>query len=166
MSIYSIDWDAFVSDYLPPNKREPQTLAWLKAVFSPLATLHQDTFVTFKNFVEDRAKHNGQRIVMESILNNIFAVPGPNLIYIDNSGDDATGNLFFNESEGLPPVTLYNQSEGQAPFYFINEGEVTNNRGFVVYVPSATYASAGEDAIKSEIDRLKPYGTFYTIIQY
>jgi hypothetical protein len=166
MSIYSVDFEAFVRDYTPPNKREAQTLAWLNAVFVPLGQLHADTFDVYKPYIEDRAKQNGQRIVLESILNESFSIVAPPYIYIDNSGDDASSTLFFNEGEGLPGVTFFNVSEAQPPEYFINSSETNNNRDFVVYVPTAVYSAVGEDAIKDEIDRLKPYGTFYTIIQY
>jgi hypothetical protein len=36
----------------------------------------------------------------------------------------------------------------------------------VVYVPTAVYAAVGEAAIKQQVDRLRPYSTFYTIVQY
>ncbi len=66
----------------------------------------------------------------------------------------------------LPAFIFFNEAEGQAPAYFNNEAEVTNNRNFVVYVPAAVYASVGEPAIKQQVDRLRPYSTFYTIVQY
>jgi hypothetical protein len=166
MSVYVINWNDFATDYLPPDKREPITKAFLGANLEPLNTLHVDTFDVFKPDIIDRTKHNGQRILMESVLNAAFSVISAPFIYIDNSGDNVTPNIFFNESEALPPFTLYNASEGQTPAYFYNQAEVTNNRNFVVYVPTAVYAAVGEAAIKQQVDRLRPYSTFYTIVQY
>ena len=166
MGLYDINFTDFVLDYLPPDKREPVNKSFITALLAPVQTLHDDTFFTFKPLTEEQTKHNGQRILMESILNNTFGVTAAPLIYIDNSGDNITPNDLFNESEGLTPLFLFNESEGQAPTYFYNESEVTNNREFIVYVPAAVYASVGEDAIKTEIDRLRPYSTFYTILQY
>ena len=88
------------------------------------------------------------------------------LIYIDNSGDNITPDILFNTSEGLPPFTFHNLSEAQAPAYFNNTAEVTNNRNFVVYVPTAVFAANGAAAIKQQVDRLRPASTFYTIVQY
>jgi len=166
MSIYVVNWDDFVTDYLPPDKREPVNKAFLGANLEPLNTLHVDTFDVFKPDIVDRAKHNGQRILMESVLNAAFSVVSAPFIYIDNSGDNVIPDIFFNESEGLPPYIFYNESEGQTPAYFNNQAEVTNNRNFVVYVPAAVYAAVGEPAIKQQVDRLRPYSTFYTIVQY
>jgi len=166
MSVYTINWDNFVIDYLPPDKREPVTLAFLQANLEPLNTLHLATFNVFRPDIKDRAKQNGQRILMESILNDVFGVVAAPFIYIDNSGDNVTPDIFFNIAEGLPAYILFNESEAQPPAYFNNKAEVTNNRNFVVYVPTAVYAAEGEPAIRQEVDRLRPYSTFYTIVQY
>lgn len=166
MSVYTVNFNDFVTDYLPPDKREPVNKAFLSACLEPLATLHNDTYNVFKPDIIDRTKHNGQRILMESILNDVFSVTAAPFIYIDNSGDNITPDIFFNEAEGLPAFIFFNEAEGQAPAYFNNEAEVTNNRNFVVYVPAAVYASVGEPAIKQQVDRLRPYSTFYTIVQY
>jgi len=166
MSIYNINFADFVIDYLPPDKREPVNKSFITALLAPVQTLHNDTFFTFKPLIEEQTKHNGQRILMESILNDTFGVTAAPLIYIDNSGDNITPLDLFNESEGFAPLFLFNESEAEPPTYFYNESEVTNNREFIVYVPTAVYAAVGEPAIKTEVDRLRPYSTFYTIIQY
>lgn len=166
MGIYTINWGDFATDYLPPDKREPVTKAFLAANLEPLNTLHVDTFDVFKPDIIDRTKHNGQRILMESVLNAVFSVVSAPYIYIDNSGDNVTPDIFFNQSEALPPYYFFNEAEAQTPAYFNNEVEVTNNRNFIVYVPAAVYASVGEAAIKQQVDRLRPCSTFYTIVQY
>jgi hypothetical protein len=165
MSIYDINYRDFVADYLPPDKREERQIAWLTSLLKPLDTLHIDTFGDYKEDIIYRAKQNGQRILMESILNDTFGVIAAPFIYIDNTGDDITSQIFFNQSEGLPPVWFFQESE-TTPVYFNNESELTNNKQFKVYVPVAVYAAVGENAIKAEVDRLRPYSTIYTIIQY
>jgi len=166
MSVYNINFKDFVITYLPPDKREVTTVAFLTACLAPLNTLHVATFNVYKPDVINRAKQNGQRILMEEVLNSVFGVTVAPLIYIDNSGDNITPDIFFNITEGLPPFTFFNLSESQAPAYFNNTAEVTNNRNFVVYVPAAVYAAKGEPAIKQQVDRLRPASTFYTIVQY
>jgi len=166
MSIYNINFKDFVTNYLPPDKREVKTVAYLTACLAPLNTLHVATFSVYKPDVINRSKQNGQRILLEEVLNTFFNVTVAPLIYIDNSGDNITPDIFFNITEGLPPFTFYNLSEAQAPAYFNNTTEVSNNRNFVVYVPAAVYAANGEPAIKQQVDRLRPASTFYTIVQY
>ena len=166
MSVYLINYTDFVTTYLPPDKREVTTVAFLTACLTPLKTLHDSTFSVYKPDVINRAKQNGQRILLEEVLNSAFSVTVAPFIYIDNSGDNITPDIFFNITEGLPPFTFYNLSEGQAPAYFNNTAEVTNNRNFVVYVPTAVFAANGAAAIKQQVDRLGPASTFYTIAQY
>ena len=158
--------DLIVREYLPPDKREDKEISWLNALLAPLQTLHDDTYLVYRPDVTTRAKNNGQKIIMESVLNSVFGVAGPQFIYIDNTGDNVTPDVFYNESEGIAAVTLYNESEAQPPLYFNNESELTNNREFVVYVPLAIFNTYGEALIKEEVDRLRPYSTFYTITTY
>ncbi len=164
-SIYTIEWEDFIKDYLPPDKREVINIAYLKALLAPLTTVHNNTYNTFKPYIEDLAKQNGQRILLESILNTTFAVVGPPFIYIDNSGDDVLPVIFLNEDEGLTANFLFNESEA-TPFYFNNAAEISNNKNFVVFVPTAVYTSVGEPAIINEVERLRPASTFYTIVTY
>lgn len=166
MSIYDLDYSVFSNEFLPPDKRATVQKAWQTALLAPEQTLHDDIFKTYRPDVLGRAKQNGQKIVMEDVLNSVFAVPGPDFIFIDNTGDDISPVIFFNQSEGYPPVYFYNQSEGQPPVYFNNESESVLNSNFKVYVPAATYSAYGVDRIAAEVDRLRPYSTQYTIISY
>ena len=166
MSIFDLNYNLLVREYLPPDKREDKAVSWLTALLEPLQTLHDDTYLVYKPDVTGRAKQNGQKIILESILNEVFSVVGPQFIYIDNTGDNITADIFYNESEALPPFILHNESELEPPVYFNNEVELTNNKEFIVYVPLAIYTAVGEPAIKYEVDRLRPYSTFYTIQIY
>jgi len=164
-SFYTINWADFVTDFLPPDKREDINEAYITALLTPLQTIHNQTYGVFRPSIEAIAKQNGQRILLEDILNTTFAVVGPQFIYIDNSGDDILPAIFFNENEGLIPNNFFNESEA-TPFYFNNAAEISNNKNFVVYVPAAVYASVGEPAIINEIERLRPASTTYTITTY
>lgn len=166
MGVFNLLYNNLVVEYLPPDKREDKEISWLTALLTPLQTLHDDTYLVYKPYIEDRAKQTGQRIILESVLNATFGVVALPKIYIDNSGNNVLPDIFFNQSEGLPPFTLYNESELQPPIFFNNESELTNNRNFVVFVPIAVYTAVGEPAIKEEVDRLRPYSTFYTIQTY
>lgn len=166
MSLYDLDYGIFANEYLPPDKRGDVHKSWQTALLAPEQSLHNDIFNVFRPDILGRAKQNGQKIIMESVLNDVFGVTGPSLIYIDNTGDDVRPVVFFNESEGYPPVYFYNESEGQPPVYFYNKSESIANNDFKVFVPSATYAAFGLARIAAEVDRLRPYSTNYTIISY
>tara|TARA_R110000796_G_scaffold55294_4_gene128861 strand:- start:196 stop:696 length:501 start_codon:yes stop_codon:yes gene_type:complete len=166
MSIYNITFRDFVIDQLPVDKREPVNIAFFTALLKPLETLHESTFNAYRTDIIGRSKQNGQRILFESILNTNFGVNSAPFIYIDNSGDNITPLSFYNQAEGLAPTYLYNITEGQPSLFFNNVSEVSSNRDFIVYVPTAVYSTAGEIPLRQQIDRLKPYSTNYTIITY
>lgn len=166
MSIYNLDYSIFANEFLPPDKRADVQKSWQTALLAPEQQLHDSIFNVFRPYIIERSKQNGQKIVMESVLNDTFGVTAPPLIYIDNTGDDVGGVTFFNESEGYPGVIFYNESEGQAPTFFYNDSETVQNNDFKVYVPAAVYAAEGEAKIAAEVDRLRPYSTNYVIISY
>lgn len=166
MSLYDLNFEIFVNEYLPPNKRAPIQKSWLNALMAPQQALHNDIFGTFYPDIIARSKQNGQKIIMEDVLNSVFNVSGPSFIYIDNTGDDKRPEVIFNEFEGYPPSILFNESEGQPAFFFINQSETVQSNDFKVYVPAATYSAFGEARIAAEIDRLRPYSTTYVIISY
>jgi hypothetical protein len=166
MSIYTINTEFLVKELLPPDKREDKHISWLIALLEPLQTLHDDTYLVYRPYIVDRAKHNGQRIILESVLNATFGITAAPFIYIDNSGNNILPEIFYNEAELLGSQTFHNESEAEPPFILHNEGEITNNRNFVVFVPIAVYTAVGDAAIKEEVDRLRPYSTNYTIVTY
>ena len=166
MSIYNVDYTILINELLPVDKRKPIHKAWLKAMHKTVIENHTDVFTTFYNEVISKTKHNGQKIIMEDVLNTVFSVPGPSFIYIDNTGNNINPVTFFNESETYPAKIFFNESEAQPAFFFWNESETFTNTDFVVYVPAAIYSSFGEPRIRAEVDRLKPYGTKYTVVSY
>ena len=166
MSIYTLDYDILIKENLPVDKREPIEISWLNALFVTIKEMHTFIFVTFRNDVTARAKHNGQKIIAENILNNTFGVTAPPFIYIDNTGDNVTPTTFFNQSEGLPAQYFWNESEGQPAKFMFNESEASQNNEFTVFVPAAVLAANGAVIISAEVNKIRPYSTSFTIIGY
>tara|TARA_R110001606_G_scaffold138471_1_gene276631 strand:- start:1019 stop:1519 length:501 start_codon:yes stop_codon:yes gene_type:complete len=166
MSIYSLDYSIFANEFLPPDKRGTVQNSWQKALLTPEQNLHNEVFITYRPDVIARSKHNGQKVVMEAVLNETFNIVSLPFIYIDNSGDDVAPITLFNETEGYPAVTFYNSNESQPGVFLFNTTEANTNNEFKVYVPAATYNAQGEAKIAAEVDRLRPYSTNYIIISY
>lgn len=164
--MYNIDFGQFAKTIIPPVKRGVKHLAWLKAILTPLQTVFDSFFGTFRPDIVSRAKHNGQKIIMESVLNETFSVTAPPYIYIDNTGNNNEPITFFNEREGFEGAFFFNESEAETPTYLVNNSETNTNTNFVVYVPSAVLSSFGSSIIAAEVDRLRPYSTQYTITSY
>lgn len=166
MSIYSVDYTILINELLPVDKREPIHKAWLKANLKTIIENHSTIFTTFYNQIIAETKHNGQKIIMEDVLNTVFGVVSAPFIYIDNTGNKVNPETFFNESESYPAKILFNESEAQPALFFYNNSETAQNSDFIVYVPAAVYSANGEAKIRSEVDRLRPYGTKYTVVSY
>ena len=165
MSVYDINYKSFVGDFLPPDKRAAVNVAYITDLLKPLETLHVSTFGPFRDGTISDAKENGQRILIESVLNTAFSVITAPYIYIDNSGDDVAPLVLFQIEENLLGTFFYQETE-LLPVYLSQEQEVNNNREFKVFVPTAVYAANGENKIRVQVDRLRPYSTIYSIIQY
>jgi hypothetical protein len=73
--------------------------------------------------------------------------------------------LLYQIEEGQVPTFFFQEAES-TPVYLAQEEEVNSNKAFKVFVPVAVYAANGEDNIRAQVDRLRPYSTYYTIIQY
>lgn len=165
MSFYDVNFRDFIADYLPPDKREERNIAYLTALLKPLETLHVSTFQGFRDATIEDAKENGQKLILEDVLNKYFGIISAPFIYIDNSGDDVAPLLLYQIEEAQVPTFFYQETES-TPVYLAQEDEVNNNKEFKVFVPTAVYLANGEDNIRAQVDRLRPYSTYYTIIQY
>src|SRR5580704_12272304 len=82
---------------LPEIPRTEQNNDWLSALLSPLAAKYA-WFLTFIDTLRQQMRYNGQTIVLENLLNDLF---------------DATLRriVIVTASDILPPVYLYTKAE-------------------------------------------------------
>jgi len=99
--MFNIDFSKLVSNLLPWFLRGPRMTAWLKAVISPIATLHQ-ALISFRERTIFSLQHTGQTISLEDLLNKTF---NPGEIY---------PKIYINDGERKPTVYLYNLEEGKS----------------------------------------------------
>lgn len=82
---YDFDIFKLIEQYLPIVLRKPKMLAWLKALFQPAITL-KDMFLLFMGVARREARLNGQVIVLENYLNDLFDSSQRRIRIVDNSG--------------------------------------------------------------------------------
>lgn len=162
---YSIDFKKIFVQFVAPSKRFERNLSWIKSLVSPLNTVHNEFFNVFLKEQRYIVKRNGQTLILENTLNNAFNPDFIPPIYIDNTGDDIEGIIFYNSFETYPPVIFYNESEN-IPVYWYNYAETFQNSDFKVFVPNGVLLNYTVDRIKFEINKFKPAGKKYTIINY
>lgn len=165
MGLFDVDFD-IISQYLTPvRKRLPIHLAWLRVFVAPIKELRTAFFDVYFVDVSKRAKRNGQKLLLESILNEIFNPGGTSFIYIDNTGDDLDFQFLYRSTEGYPAKFIKASTEA-VPSYFNASSEYNEIRNFIVHVPSGVIATYTEEQIRSEVNNYRPCGTNFTIQIY
>ena len=96
---YKIDFDKLVLLLLPTFLRKPKLFGYLKALVSPVASLHY----SWSRMREDNLKklsYNGQRCYLRGVLNDRYD-NDERRISIENTGNK-TQDYIYTEAENLP----------------------------------------------------------------
>lgn len=131
---------------------------WLYALLSPLKWLNS-RFVEFTGDIRYKMVFNGQIILLEHILNDMFDPVDRTIIILD--GDLSLPIYAYNESESID-VYSYDESESDPSPYSYDENESLGVH-FIVQVPG-TIPTDNVQLI-SIINYYKPLGKTYKIIQ-
>ena len=129
---------------------------FLSALLKPIQTL-TDGLKTFEINELKRAKFNGQKIVLQEALNDIFGIAIAPFIYIETV--QSTGkNLFLYEQSEASPVFFSEVSESD-PVYIFESGEVsTIDYDFKVKIPVAIYTAELDRQVKAQTKIYKVAG--------
>lgn len=136
---------------------------FLSALVFPLQSLTAE-MNTFEADAKKRARFNGQKMVLEAGLNDIFGVTSDPKILVNNSATDRT-QAIYNDSE-LIDVYFYNSAEND-PIYILNDSESSVvPYDFLVQIPTGIYSAELERRIRNEVTIYKLAGTRFSIEQY
>lgn len=111
--------------------------------------------------IRSRLPYTGQVVSLEAYLNNVFD-SGPRRIFIE---DIATpSGLFLRRKTEAVPFQLYlrRKSEPGVQLYLRRKSEP--GVGFIVHVPDDLGAEITESRVRVEVDRLRAFGTSYSVI--
>jgi len=137
---------------------------FLASLVKPLQT-NSSAMDSFDTEYRKRAKFNGQKIVLQEALNDIFGVTSAPYIYIEVTRDIGE-NLFFFETSESQPVYFSETSEDD-PVYFYEDSELPEgNYDFIVYIPSGIHTAELERRVRAEVNIYKVAGTRFTIDTY
>lgn len=107
-----------------------------------------------------RSRYNGQKMVMQKALNEIFGL-AVNTIYIV-TGRNPNATIFFYEPAELVPTYFYEVSENN-PEYFSEPGEITGSGfDFVVLIPVGIWTAELDRRVRSEVVKIKLIGKTFT----
>ncbi len=135
---------------------------FLSALVKPLQT-NTDLIKIFETDVTKRAKFNGQKIVLQEALNNIFGVTSAPFIIVELV-ETIGSSLYFYEPSELSPV-YFSEPVEIDPVYFFESSEITSGYDFKIKIPSGIYTAELDRRIKAETTLVKLVGkTFITEI--
>jgi hypothetical protein len=140
----------------------------LKDFISSLVEPLQNSSNSLDNFDTEyrkRAKFNGQKIVLQAALNDIFGVVAPPWIIVENNASAGQNTYFYEPSESSP-VYFYEPLEND-PVYFYEPGELLNPEyDFKVKIPVGIHTAELERRVRAEVNTYKVVGTRFIIETY
>lgn len=129
---------------------------FLSALVKPLQT-NTDSLKTFETEYTKRAKFNGQKIVLQAALNDIFGITSDPFIIVETNQSLGRNTYSYEPSE-LSPIYISESSEND-PVYFFEPSElVPLDYDFKVRIPSGIYTTELDRRIKAETNIFKIAG--------
>jgi hypothetical protein len=162
MSLFATNWRTQIERLLPPFKRSVSVLDFLESLLVGLATAGS-TWDAFDIEIRKRARFNGQKIVLQAALNDIFSVSG---IIIETQTSLIQKVFTYNEAEVIPPIYSFNESESIPTIYTFNESEIPDDFDFIVLVPVGIHTAELERRIREEVKTYKLAGKLFDYQTY
>lgn len=152
--IYLWNFIMWVAQLLPPIIRKPKSIAWVNVLIDPIKVLHTD-FIAFRLVMIKKLRINGQTIVLENLLNDMFdntlrritivtSFDTIDPVYVPQPGAEFASN----------PIWIAQPSENQ-PLYVGQPSEYGVLNDFIVEVPVGILTSAQEIQLKFIIYKYK-----------
>jgi hypothetical protein len=145
-----------------------RSTSFIDLITSLLAGLktNSDSFAAFEATTLNAAKYNGQKIVLQYALNQLFFVLSPPFIIVETI-DSSLGDVYvFAESDSR---TSYSFAQADTPKTYsvwgFNEADISSV-DFVVKIPSGIYSTELDRQIKAQVNIYKVAGTTFTTQQY
>lgn len=136
---------------------------YISALIKPLQT-NTNSLKVFETEYKKRAKFNGQKIVLQSALNNIFGVAIAPFIIVTPNREIGENSYFYNDAE-ISPMYFYNDAEVNPKFSY-NATEVVSDFDFLIEIPIGIYTTDLERRVRAEANLYKLAGVTFDIITY
>lgn len=164
MGLFDITWRKQGGNLLPPGKRSASMVDFMAALLSPLQSV-TSSVGQFATEQEKRARFNGQKIVLQAALNDIFLISEAPFIVVETQTAVAYGNFIYGESEGVDVYT-FGEAESEPTIYIFDESEAVDEYDFLIKIPVALYSSELERRVRAEVETYKMYGKSFNVITY
>lgn len=166
MSLKDFNIENIVGNVLPNTFRTSTIIGFVRALITPIKTLHGQIFGSFyDNEIAKSYRHN-QVALFEKELNEEFglsySISATNSIYITHERDTLDQVYFFEDSE-IDTTYIYEESEN-TPLYLYTKEEYTTPFEFEVNIPDSL--NLNENRLNTLINIIKMIDTTYLIKKY
>jgi hypothetical protein len=149
-----------IQSLLPPTKRQPLMIAFLKVLTAPLQSLNNWIADVYYPDIIRRTKWNAQVMLFAKALNDLHNPDNySERIYIDGGASDLEHTYFYNTVEETP--IYFHNNEEQLYEYNFNMSEYSTAYDFVVYYPSALESKVKQ--IDTTVKKYKTVGSNYIL---
>ena len=137
---------------------------FLTSCLEPLQTV-TDGLKTFETQERKRATWNGQKIVLQAALNDLFGITSAPFILVETNQDVGTNLYFYEPSEGVP--VYFSEPAEDDPIYFFEPAEVpAEDYDFLVKIPIGIHTAELERRVKAQTYLYKLAGPKFLIVTY
>jgi len=137
---------------------------FLSALVKPLQT-NTDKIKAFETLQNKHLKWNGQKIVLQAALNDLFGITASPFIIVEMNQSIASNDFFFEESE-LSPVYFSEPIENDGVF-FNEPGELSaEDYDFKILIPTGIYTAELDRQVRAQTMIYKISGPKFLIETY
>lgn len=141
-----------------------QVRKFIASLLAPLQEKTNET-KTFEGEQLRRARYNGQKIVLQAALNEIFGITAPPYIIVQTNPSIVSNTYFYEPSEETP--IYFSEPDEMEPVYLYEPGELlVEDYDFSVSIPLGIWTAELERQIKAETLKYKIAGTRVVFAQY
>lgn len=159
--MFKLNIKRHVSRTVPPFWRKLFTLSWLEVLLWPVVTLNE-TFVAWVDQKRIELNYNGQTIILEAMLNDLFD-PTERRIRIQHTTSEREYDYFVSEGQAADFDYFISEAEPARYDYYQSEMVELIIEGFRVSLPMGLMSQ--EDQIRGNILKYKlatiEYGLTY-----
>lgn len=119
----------------------------------------------FETSEKKRAKFNGQKIVLQAALNDIFSITSAPYIIIETN-QQIGNNIYLFESSELAPVYTNELSENDPTYIFESSELFTVDFDFKILIPVGIYTTELQRQVSAQATLYKLAGTRFIIETY
>lgn len=153
-----------MKDFLLLQDGDGQVKKFIASLLAPLQTNTN----SLKTFETEQTKHshwNGQKIVLQDALNDIFGVTSAPFILVETNRDIGSNTFFYEPSESIP--VYFSEPSEDDPVYFFEPGELSStDYDMRVLIPIGIWTVELERQVKAQTNIYRVAGPKVIFVTY